>query len=161
MKIIKKQANSKKCIICGLENEYGLKAPFYEMEDSSVVSIFEYRELHQSYPERVHGGLISAMLDELIGRTIWIFEPETWGVTMDLHVKFRRPVPYNAKLKAVGKITRTNSRLFEGVGELFDMDGNLLASAEAIYFKMPLNKISNMSNHDDINIFVPDDLQEI
>ena len=35
MKVISKQRNSKMCIICGLDNEYGLRAPFYNMEDSN------------------------------------------------------------------------------------------------------------------------------
>ena len=90
MKVVKKQTNSKLCYICGIENEFGLKAPFYEMEDGSVISIFKYKEIHQSYPERVHGGLITAMLDEIAGRAIWVTEPETWAVTTELNVKFRK-----------------------------------------------------------------------
>ena len=38
MKVTKKQFNTRKCFICGMENERGVKAPFYEMEDKSVVS---------------------------------------------------------------------------------------------------------------------------
>ena len=161
MKVLKKQTNSKMCLICGIENESGLKAPFYQMEDDTLVSIFEYKEFHQSYPGRVHGGMISCMLDELIGRAIWISEPNMWGVTVSLTVKFRKPVPYNTKLKAVGKITNSRSRIFEGVGELYDLDGNLLASAEATYFKLPLDKIADESNHEDVNIYVEDDVKEI
>ena len=48
MKVISKQRNSKMCIICGLDNEYGLRAPFYNMEDGSVMTKFQYREEHQS-----------------------------------------------------------------------------------------------------------------
>ena len=161
MKVVKKQTNSKMCLICGMENEAGLKAPFYEMEDNTLITIFEYKEIHQSYPGRVHGGMISCMLDELIGRAIWISEPEMWGVTMSLNVKFRKPVPYNTKLKAVGKITNSKSRIFEGIGELFDMDGNLLASAEAIYFKLPLDKIADDSSHEEVNIYYQDSVTEI
>lgn len=161
MKVLKKQTNSKMCLICGMENESGLKAPFYEMEDNTLVTIFEYKEIHQSYPGRVHGGMISCMLDELIGRAIWITEPEMWGVTMTLNVKFRKPVPYDTKLKAIGKITNSKSRTFEGIGELYDMEGNLLASAEAVYFKLPLNKIATESSHEEVNIFYPDDVSEI
>ena len=161
MKVIKNQTNSKMCLICGMENEAGLKAPFYEMEDNTLVTIFEYKEIHQSYPGRVHGGMISCMLDELIGRAIWISEPNMWGVTMNLNVKFRKPVPYDTKLKAVGKIINSKSRTFEGLGELYDMDGNLLASAEAVYFKLPLDKIANDSTHEDVNIYYPDNVQEI
>lgn len=160
MKVLKKQTNSKMCLICGLENEAGLKAPFYEMEDNSVVTIFEYKEIHQSYPGRTHGGMISCLLDELVGRAIWITEPNTWGVTMTLNVKFRKPVPYNTKLKGVGRIINDKPMHFEGTGEIYDMDGNLLASAEASYMKLPLSKIAN-SNHEDVNIYVPDDVKEI
>lgn len=46
MKVLKKQTNSKMCLICGMENESGLKAPFYEMEDNTLVTIFEYKEIH-------------------------------------------------------------------------------------------------------------------
>ena len=53
------------CVICGMDNKYGLHAQFYNMEDGSVMSKFQYKEEHQSYPGRVHGGLITAMLDEM------------------------------------------------------------------------------------------------
>lgn len=161
MKVLKKQTNSKMCIVCGMENESGLKAPFYEMEDGSLISLVEYKDFHQSYPGRVHGGMISCLLDELIGRSIWIEEPGMWGVTVSLNVKFRKPVPYNTRLKAIARITRNKSRTFEGTGELQDIDGNILASAEAVYFKLPLEQISQSDNHEDVNIYYPDDVMEI
>lgn len=162
MKVLKKQTNSKMCLICGMENEAGLKAPFYEMEDDSVVSLFTYKEHHQSYPGRVHGGMISCLLDEIIGRAIWIKEPNMWGVTMSLNVKFRKPVPYDEQLKAVGRITNSKSRTFEGIGEIYDSNGVLLASAEAVYFKLPLDKIATSDTpHDEVNVYYPDDVKEI
>lgn len=160
MKVLRKQANSKLCFICGMENEFGLKAPFYEMEDNSVVSIFAYHDYHQSYPERVHGGLITAMLDEIAGRAIWIVEPNTWAVTTEIKVKFRKVVPYETRLKAIGRITKNTKRIFYAVAELYDMEQNLLAEAEVTYFKLPLDKIS-ITGHDDVNIYVPDDVKEI
>lgn len=33
MKIVSKQKNSKMCMTCGLDNKYGVRAPFYNMED--------------------------------------------------------------------------------------------------------------------------------
>lgn len=140
MKVLKKQTNSKMCYICGMDNPFGLKAPFYEMEDGSLVSIFEYKAMHQSYPGRTHGGLITAMLDEVAGRAIWITEPTTWGVTMDLNVKFRKIVPYDVKLKAVGKIIKNTKRGFVGDAKIYDMEGNILAEAEVTYIKLPIEK---------------------
>ena len=145
MKVVKKQTNSKLCYICGIENEFGLKAPFYEMEDGSVISIFKYKEIHQSYPERVHGGLITAMLDEIAGRAIWVTEPETWAVTTELNVKFRKVVPYDVTLKAVGKIIKNTHRAFVGEAKVYDMENNLLAEAVVTYLKLPLSKIAKVS----------------
>ena len=161
MKVLKKQTNSKMCIICGIENTLGLQASFYEMEDKTVISIFDYKDIHQSYPGRAHGGMITCMLDEIIGRAIWIDEPNAWGVTISLNIKFRKPTPLNQKLKAVGKIIKNSNRIFVGTGELYDMDGNLLAEAEATYMKLPASKITDEQYHEDINIYVPDDITEI
>ena len=74
MKIINKQRNSRMCIMCGMDNEYGVRAPFYNMEDGSVMTLFQYRPQHQSYPGRVHGGLVTAMLDEMGLRALWAKE---------------------------------------------------------------------------------------
>ena len=65
MKVVGKQRNSKMCFICGMDNPVGMKAQFYNMEDGSVMTIFRYEEEHQSFPQRVHGGLAATMLDEL------------------------------------------------------------------------------------------------
>lgn len=161
MKVIKKQKNYKLCYVCGVENPFGLKAPFYEMEDHSVVSIFEYKEIHQSYPERVHGGLIAAMLDEIAGRAIWIDEPDTFGVTTQLSVKYRKPVPYDALLKAVGKITRNTRRIMEAHSEIYDSNHQLLAEADVVYFKQPINKISKSNHINEEEIYVEDNVKEI
>ena len=162
MKVVTKQTNSKMCLICGLENELGLKASFYNMEDDSVGAIFTFKKEHQSYPERVHGGMISALLDELAGRALWVKNPELLGVTANLIVKFRKPVPYDKKLLGRGEITNRNGRLFTAVAKILDENKTVLAESEATYVIMPNNKIaSSDSLTDDISIIVPDNVREI
>lgn len=161
MKVIKKQVNSKMCIICGMNNDAGLKAPFYEMEDNSVISLFSFKQIHQSYPERAHGGLISTMLDEIIGRAIWISEPDVWGVTMDLQVKFRKPVPLDTMLLARGVITKNSKKFFTGNGIITDLSGNILAEGVANYIKIPVSKLASTDVHDDVNILVEDNVTDI
>ncbi len=161
MKVLKKQANSKSCIICGMNNPAGVKAPFYEMEDGSVVTLFTYSSEHQSYPGRVHGGMITCMLDELIGRVIWVTDPEILAVTLDINVKFRKPVPYDEKLYGVGKITKNSSRAYVGEAVIKNADGVVLAEATATYFKLPAEKISDADMHEELDRFLPDDVTEI
>lgn len=161
MKVLRKQTNSKSCIICGLDNPAGVKAPFYEMEDGSVVTLFSYSFGHQSYPGRVHGGMITCMLDELIGRVIWVTEPSVLAVTLDIEVKFRKPVPYEKPLIGIGTIVKSGSRAYTGHAVIKDESGTVLAEGTATYYKMPAEKITDANMHEELDMFVPDNVTEI
>lgn len=152
-KITKKQNNGKKCIVCGLKNDLGLKTSFYELENGELVAICKPKDEHQSYPGRLHGGMSAALLDETIGRTICINNPDIWGVTIDLSMKFRKPVPLNEEIKIVGRITKESRRGFEGTGEIILKNGDVAVSAQGKYIKMPLNKITEVDFHDDEWVF--------
>ncbi|MBP1561455.1 MAG: PaaI family thioesterase [Oscillospiraceae bacterium] len=163
MKITGKQRNSRMCVICGLDNPAGVRAHFYNMEDGSVMSPFRFREEHQSYPGRVHGGMIAAMLDELGLRACWTgASDETWGVTTTIEVKYRKPVPYDTDLIARGKIQRETSRFVAVKTEILDTKGNVLADAEVKYIKMDIFKIAEgISVHDEMCYYAEDNLTEI
>lgn len=164
MKVISKQTNSKMCLICGLENNLGLKADFYNMEDNSVGAIFTFKDVHQSYPGRVHGGMISALLDELAGRVIWVTDPELFGVTATMTVKFRKPVPYNQKLFGQGEMVKRSGRLFTAKAKVMDENKNILAELEGTYMILPTEKITggeDFSKKEDVNFVVQDNITEI
>lgn len=141
-KVSGKQPNSKECFVCGLENGKGLKASFYETEDKEVVAVFTPHELHQSYPGRLHGGIAACILDETMGRAVQIGSPDIWGVTAELTLTYKKPLPYCIELKAVGRITKENRLLFEGEGEIYTPDGEVAVIAKAKYVKMPIGSIS-------------------
>lgn len=137
-----KQYNSKNCIICGVDNDLGLKVRFYETSSNELVAIFTPREEHQSYPNRMHGGVSCAVLDETIGRAVAIgSEKMIWGVTTEITMKYRRPVPLGQELKAIGRITYHKGRFFEGEGELLLPDGKVAVSAKAKYMVVPEEKM--------------------
>ena len=163
MKVLKTQKNSRNCIICGMENPLGLKAPFYMLDDDSVASVFEFKSHHQSYPERTHGGMISALLDEIMGRALWVNHPGIYGVTTTLNITFRRPVPFDCKVKARGYITFDGSRAFTAKGELYSMDGKLLAEGNAKYLKLSPEIAFGKDFHtdDEMCYDVPLDITEI
>jgi uncharacterized protein (TIGR00369 family) len=143
-KITGKQPNSRMCLVCGMKNPFGLKAFFYETEKKELVAIFRTCEEHQSYPGRLHGGIAAAILDETIGRAILMHhEQEIWGVTAELKMRFRKPIPLDQELKVVGRITRNSDRLFEGTGELVLENGEIAATCEGKYLKLPLDDIAD------------------
>jgi hypothetical protein len=140
-KITKKQYNAKMCFVCGIHNEAGLKTSFYELDNGHLLGVLKGIDVHQSYPMRMHGGIITALLDETIGRSIQMIEDDMWGVTIEITVKFLKPVPLRTPLKVVGYITENNRRLFKGEGYLCDEDNVILATAQAKYLKQAVSKI--------------------
>lgn len=143
-KVIEKQHNSKMCFVCGLKNIAGLKASFFETESRALVALFTPKEEHQSYPGRLHGGIASAILDETIGRAVMIgSEKEVWGITLELTLEYKRPVPLEVELRVVGRITEESSRFFSGTGEILLPDGKPAVVARGRYMKAPLEKIAD------------------
>lgn len=143
-KIAGKQYNSKLCFICGLKNNSGLKASFFETESNELIATFMPTEEHQSYPGRLHGGIASAILDETIGRAISIGTSEQiWGITVSLSVDFKKPIPLSKKVTVIGRITSQNSRFFEGTGEIVLDNGEIAVIAKGRYMKAPLSKIAD------------------
>ncbi len=140
-RVVNKQNNSARCLICGLENSLGLFTRFYETEDGEVVALATGRDEHQGYPGRMHGGIITALLDETIGRAVMIDDPDTWGVTADINVRFKRPVPLGEELRIVGRIDKSGGRIFEGSGEIVLQDGSTAATAKGKYVRMHIDSI--------------------
>ncbi len=141
-KVRKKQQNSKKCLVCGLKNELGLKASFYELENDELVAVFKPLEEHQSYPGRMHGGMAGAILDETIGRLIMAKDENLFGVTVELNLKYKKPVPLDEELRVVARITRDNRKLFEGSGEILLKNGEVAVTAHGKYWKIPMSEMT-------------------
>ncbi len=135
-----KQYNSRMCFVCGLENPAGLHAHFYQVDDTTCVGRFLPANHHQGYPGRVHGGVIAAMMDETMGRAVW-GDAKTWGVTVELRLKYHRPVPLEEMVTVVGRLTRDTRRIFEAEGQLLTADGQVAVTAQGKYLKIPLERI--------------------
>ncbi|MDR0953953.1 MAG: PaaI family thioesterase [Rikenellaceae bacterium] len=157
-KVKRAQFNSKNCFICGKMNEMGLRARFYETTDNELISISLPRAKHQSYPMTLHGGVSAAILDETIGRAICAFYGDmVWGVTMELHVKYRKPVPYDGELIAIGRITADRGRIFEGEGELYLPNGEVAVEARGTYMKRQVDQLGGAGFVDEEWGFTPDE----
>ena len=164
-KVVRKHNNSGNCFVCGVNNEWGLHSDFYEMEDGTVAALATAKFNHQSYPGRVHGGVICAMLDETMGRAINVTEPDTWAVTGDIDIRYKHPVPYDVQLIVTGRVTRNTRLIFDGEGEIILPDGTVAATGHARYMKQPLSVIGDPNDPDNNDIWEliesPDDPKEI
>lgn len=163
MKVVKKQTNATDCIVCGTENPNGVHASFYEMEDGSLRALFHFDAKHQSYPERTHGGLIAGIIDESIGRAIWIKKPGAYACTLKLNIEYHKGVPYGVPLVCKAYIDHVDNICFKGHAEICNEKGEMLAKGTALYMFLTLKQISPEEDvkEEDINVFVPDNVTEI
>ncbi len=137
------QPISRECLVCGTENALGIKARFFETTTKELVALFTLHDQHQSYPGIAHGGISATILDEVIGRAIMIdYDYQTFGMTLDLQVRYRKPVPLDVELTVVGRIIADRGRLFEGTGELYLPDGTIAVEAHGKYMKRRIDQIT-------------------
>lgn len=138
-----KQKNSKMCLVCGLKNQFGLHAAFYELDNDELLAVFTPMEEHQSYPGRLHGGIATAILDETIGRAIVMNLPDIWGVTISFSTRFKQPIPLDGEIRVIGRIGKVANRYFEGTGEILLQDGSVAVEGQGKYLKLRLEQIAD------------------
>ncbi len=147
------------CIVCGTKNDASLKTAFYELENNLIAGVTSPQQIHQSYPNRMHGGMISALLDETLGRAVQIGNPNVWAVTGELSVRYKKPVPLDEEIICIGKIVKDTSRLYIAEGFIEDKNGEILATAKGTYVKADVNAISEGGLTDENWYPVPDGKQ--
>jgi acyl-coenzyme A thioesterase PaaI-like protein len=135
-----KQPNSKMCFICGLKNPVGLHLHIYETETGLVESTYTAPEHFQGYPGVLHGGIVSAILDELCGRSQMGSNPlePRFMFTARLEVKYRKNVPIGKPLKIVGKAGKSRGKTAEAWAGIYDPETDeLLAEGNALLINVP------------------------
>ena len=150
--MMQKQPNSALCFVCGIQNVAGVQVRFYETlaRDGSpeILARFSGQPAHQGYPGRIHGGVLTGVLDETIARAVNYgsgVNVEEWGITAELTTRFLHPVPLDTQLIARGRILSQNRRLFTGSGEIYLPDGTVAVRAEGKFLKLPLSAISGQN----------------
>lgn len=141
--MIKKQPGSKNCFICGRENPISLKLDFYVIEPGLVRTEFAIPAQYEGYPGVVHGGVLAAILDETGGRA-HMDEPTHFMVTAQLNVRYRKPVPPNTPLEAVGVAGERKGRVSHAHAEIRTLDGDVLTEAELVLVDIPEEKLTGI-----------------
>ncbi len=92
----------KMCFVCGRDNPYGLKLDI-SARDGQASTEFIAGELYQGYNGIWHGGIIAAVLDELM-----IYAALSAGyenpVTAKLEVRYLKPIKVGQKVKGFAEL---------------------------------------------------------
>lgn len=121
------------CFGCGERNPIGLKLAFFRDGDA-VEAAFTPRPEHEGYAGLVHGGIISALLDEAMS---WaVIASGRLAVTAQMSLRFRRPVEVGTPVRVRGRVIEERGRIVEVQGELVDSDGAVLAEASGTFVRV-------------------------
>ena len=152
---MEKQPNSRMCFVCGIDNPIGLKLKFYTDEEGRCTARFRPKPEHQGYPGQLHGGIISSLLDEVMGRVL--VHENVWAMTGTLEIRFRKPVPLDQELTIVGELTRSRSRAYEARGEICLPDGTVLIEGSGVYIRIPDEVVEQAKSALDFWEVIPDE----
>lgn len=138
--------NYHRCFVCGSTNPTGIKAHFYRNEDH-VLATCDFTEHHAGYKGIVHGGLISAVLDEALGRIVAsITRKMVFTGALTLH--FHKPLLVGTAVKAEARVAEKQRHpkfYTQATGKLIDIKTNeVYASAEGNFFPIPVEKYDEM-----------------
>lgn len=121
------------CFGCGEQNPIGLKLAFFR-DGEAVEAEFTPRPEHEGYAGLVHGGIISALLDEAMS---WaVIATGRLAVTAQMSLRFRRPVEVGTPVRVRGRVIEERGRIVEARGELVDGDGTVLAEASGTFVRV-------------------------
>jgi len=125
------------CFVCGRSNPVGLYMQFFDDAELAVVSDYTVPSHYQGYPGIVHGGVVAAMLDEVVARVSMIGDHHHFMMSVRLEILYRQPVPVETPLRVVGRILRLRGRLGKAEGQILLPDGTVAAESRMSLADVP------------------------
>ena len=121
------------CFICGKNNLIGLKAEFtVDPQKRRAETRVQIGEEFQGWQGVTHGGIISALLDEICAQACMCCGLSV--VTSEMKIRFRAPVPTGSVVTVIGEVIGERRRLVDVKGWL-EIDGKIMAEAELTMYR--------------------------
>jgi uncharacterized protein (TIGR00369 family) len=124
------------CIVCGQRhvNPATMNLKFHT-DGEGVFVEFIPSAIYEGYKGVVHGGIISALLDETIGWAV-AAQRKKYFVTGELQIRFLRPLRVGTKVTVRGRPVEHRPRYSVAQGEIAGEDGTVYAKATGKFFLM-------------------------
>jgi uncharacterized protein (TIGR00369 family) len=119
------------CYGCGQENPIGFKLKVRQENEETLAS-FTPGPYHSGFTEKVHGGVLCALLDEVM-----VYLPFLQGlksVTGKMEVHFRRPARPGEPLQIRGRVLKQRHRAIQAQGIITNGAGEVVAEGQALLY---------------------------
>lgn len=113
-----------------------------DMVDDTIVATGVFDDQYEGPPGYVHGGVIAAVFDEVLGFAQSLSGRP--GMTGRLTVHYRAPTPLHTGLRIDGRVDRVDGRKIFTLGRLFHGD-TLCAEAEGLFISMDPQRFLDMA----------------
>jgi acyl-coenzyme A thioesterase PaaI-like protein len=133
------------CFGCGAANPHGLHLRFYQ-EGRQVKTHFTLTKDHQGFQGRVHGGILTTILDETMGWSISI-QKKRMCVAAELQVRFVLPVLPYTPLLVSAEMTVDRRKVCESRGEIRDAAGQLYVWAAGKFFLLSVEESQQINTY--------------
>jgi uncharacterized protein (TIGR00369 family) len=127
-------------MVCGRNNDFGLKLSLFVEPTTGVVSVdFAAEPQHIGFQGIVHGGLIATVIDEAM---VWA---ATWSgkrfcVCGELSVRFRRPAQVGETLYLEARVEFARPKLIQTACTIRTKEGGVVAAGGGKYVPMTPEK---------------------
>ncbi|HQP98826.1 MAG TPA: RNA 2',3'-cyclic phosphodiesterase [bacterium] len=124
----------KHCFVCGSQNPAGVHLEF-AVKDGKIETSFIPRPEHCGYRGVVHGGVLTAVLDECMGWTI-ISRRKTMCITVEVTLRFKQRAMAGQRLYVSAECVDCRSRLMSARGQITDGEGNILCTGHGKFIPL-------------------------
>lgn len=125
------------CFACGQENPIGLKLNF-AWEGKRYTTRFIPSAEHQSYDGILHGGIMTTILDEVMGRMFFVQGEQV--MTAQLEVRFRQPVHMGNEIYFAAEVIEDKGRVIQVQATAYLRDGTVAALAQGKFMRIRKGK---------------------
>ena len=145
------------CFGCSPINPNGLGMEFYAM-DNAIASWIVVGEQYCGWHGVVHGGIIAAMLDEIMGRGAF-YLLKRLVMTKSIVLDFLKPVATGKEIRVEGRVrdgADERNAVMEGV--LYNHQGQPAARATGHFKLFSVETLRRQGGMDDINLLAIENL---
>ncbi|HOJ59939.1 MAG TPA: PaaI family thioesterase [bacterium] len=123
------------CFVCGRNNATGLDVTFY-YRHGRIEAGFTPKKEHAGYRDIVHGGVLAALLDEIMGWTAVVSRP-VMCMAVEIAVRYKTSAKAGERLLAYGELVADKKRLILARGAIEREDGTVLCVGEGKFMPLP------------------------